>query len=65
MTRTLSLISSVTALGLAVAATLFSVPGRAGGHYSEVQAFLANRVVPAMSAISSSIAAQSEEMAPP
>ena len=65
MTRTLSLISSLAALSLAAAAAMLSVPGRAESFYPSVQDFLANRVVPAMNAISSSIAEQSEEMAPP
>jgi len=65
MTRTLSLISSFAAVSLAVAAAMLSVPGRAESFYPGVQDFLANRVVPAMSAISSGIAKQPEEMAPP
>ena len=65
MTRTLSLITSLAALSLAATAAMLSVPGRAESFYPDVQDFLANRVVPAMSVISDSIAEQSEEMAPP
>ena len=65
MTRTLSLISSLAVVSLAVAAVMLSVPDRADSFYPDVQDFLATRVVPAMNAISSSIAAQPEEMPPP
>ena len=65
MTRTLSLISNLAVVSLAVAALMLSLPGRAESFYPDVQDFLANRVVPAMNAISSSIAEQPEEMAPP
>jgi len=50
MSRTLNLISSVTAVSLAVAAS--------GSSYPDIQAFLANRLVLSMNAICSSIAEQ-------
>jgi len=64
MTRTLSLISGLAALSLVTTAAMLSIPGRAESFYPDVQDFLANRAVPAMSAISDSIAEQSEEIAP-
>jgi hypothetical protein len=54
------------AAAIAVAAALLlSISVRTGAFHSDFQAFLANRVVPAANAISSSIAEHSEEMAPP
>ena len=50
MSRTLNLISSVTAVSLAAAAS--------GSSYPDIQAFLANRLVLSMNAICSSIAEQ-------
>ena len=58
MSRTLSLISSVTAVSLAAAAALLSAPSQAGSSYPDIQAFIANRLVPSMNAICSGIAEQ-------
>ena len=52
------------ALILAAAAALLSVPGRAGSLYPDVQWFLTS-VVPAIGAISTSIAEHPAAMIPP
>jgi hypothetical protein len=64
MTRTQTMVSSATALMLASVIALLAVPGRTGGLYAEIQR-LANRVAPAMDAISGSIAEHPAEMIPP
>lgn len=56
--------SGATAIAVA-AALLLSISGRTGRVYPDIHEFLANRVVPAMNAISSSIAEQPADMAPP
>lgn len=53
------------ALILAAAAALLSVPGRASSLYPDVQWFLTSGVVPAIGAISSSIAEYPAAMIPP
>ena len=64
MTRTFNLISSVTALMLATAAALLSVPGRTSSLYSGIQ-LLASRADPAITALSDSIAEHPSAMMPP
>jgi hypothetical protein len=64
MTRTLRLASGVTALMLATAVVLLSVPGRTASFYYEVQP-LASRVEPAVNALSASIAGHPAEIIPP
>jgi hypothetical protein len=64
MIRNFSLVSSVTALMLAMVAALLSVPGRTASLYSEME-LLASSVVPASNALSTSIAAHPAEMIPP
>jgi len=64
MTRTFGLVSSVTALILAMAAALLSVPGRTANLYSGIQ-LLASSADPAITALSDSIAEHPAAMMPP
>jgi len=64
MTRTFGLVSSVTALILATAAALLSVPGRTASVYSGIQ-LLASSADPAITELSDSIAEHPSAMIPP
>jgi len=62
MTRTLGLVPGATALSLAAAAALLTVPDQAGSFYTDTHEFFANRLVPAMNEICTHIAEQTLEM---